>query len=131
MQRYVTKKNSTIFGLIRSLAIVLRHVKRARKAKKGDERDGPRRPFNFTAKRTLPPQTELEQRIFDKMWNVRFGWDWKETDQGKFFFDNKGGSVGERELSKAHTDQFGRAGPLSTNFREAMEIYNFMKEPEP
>jgi hypothetical protein len=106
-------------------------VKRARKARKGAERDRARRPFNFTGQHTFPPQTELEQRTFDKMWNVRFGWDWKETDQGKFFFDNKGNRIKERELSKAHVDQFGRAGPWRNFFREAMEIYSVMKEPEP
>jgi hypothetical protein len=50
-----------------------------RKAKKREERDKAQRPFNFTDQRTLPPQTELEQKIFDKMWNLRLGWNWRET----------------------------------------------------
>lgn len=104
---------------------MLRRVKRARKAKKEEER----RPFNFTGQRTLPPQTKLEQRIFDKMWNVRFGWDWKETDQGKFFFDNEGNGIKEKELSKTHIDQFGRAGPWRNFLREAIDICRSVKEP--
>jgi hypothetical protein len=40
------------------------------------------------------------KRIFDKMWNIKLGWDGKETDRGKFFFDNKGNYIKEKELSK-------------------------------
>jgi hypothetical protein len=128
-QRYVIKKGLDDLSLVRSLAIVWRLVKRARNAKKGEERYKARRPFNFTDQRTLPPQTELEQRIFDKMWNMRLGWDWKDTDQGKLFLDKKGNCIKEKELSKTHFDQFGRSGPWRDFRREAMAIYYSMKEP--
>jgi hypothetical protein len=63
------------------------------------------------------------------MWNIRLGWDWKETDQGKFFFDNKGNCIKEKELSKTHVDRFGLTGSWRDFWREARAIYYSMKEP--
>jgi hypothetical protein len=52
-----------------------------------------------------------------------------ETDQGKLFFDTKGNRIKEKELSKAHFDQFSRTGPWRDFLQEAMAIYYSMKEP--
>lgn len=103
----------------------------AAREKEGEERDRAQRPFNFTDQRTPPSQTELEQRIFDELWNMKLGWDWKETDQGKLFFDKKGNYIEERELSKTHFDQFGLTDPWRDllRLREAMAIFYSMKEP--
>jgi hypothetical protein len=60
------------------------------------------------------------------MWNVRLGWNWTETSQGKFFFENKGHNIKERELSIL-TNSVALA--LGGSFGEkAMAIYCSMKE---
>lgn len=88
-----------------------------------------RQPFNFTGQSILPPQTSLEQKIFDKIWNLQLGWNWMETDQKKLFFDSKGNHIKEKKLFKAYFDKFGRTSPWGDFLREAMAIYYFMKEP--
>ena len=110
-------------------AAVWRIAKRFKKAKKGPERHKARHPFSFRDQITLLPQTSLEQKIFDKMWNLQLGWNWMESAQGKLFFDNEGHNIKERELSKTHLDGFGCTGPWRDFWGEDMAIYYSMKEP--
>jgi hypothetical protein len=53
------------------------------------------------------------------MWNLRLGWNWTETSQGKFFFEIKGHNIKEKELSRTHLDEFGRTDPWREFWRES------------
>lgn len=88
-----------------------------------------RQPFSFPMRRTPPQRTSLEKQVFDKMWNVKPGWNWKETGRGKIFFNNTRTCVEEREMSKKRLETFGDIGPWRDFVEEVEATFHEMKEP--
>lgn len=95
----------------------------------GARQEQARQPFSFPVRRTPPQRTSLEEQVFDKMWNVKPGWNWKETGRGKIFFNNTRTCVEEREMSKKRLETFGDIGPWRPPVEEVEATFREMKEP--
>lgn len=89
-----------------------------------------------TSSTTIPPsnttssrkRTSIEKRVFDKTWNIKTGWFWKDTTHGRVFH-NRTTRIEEKELSKVRLEAFGDTGPWRHFANEAETIFHEVKEP--
>lgn len=82
-------------------------MKKALEIKKKKRQHTGKEVFHFDPNaEILPRQTELDERIFNSLWHLKLGWNWKETSQGKCFFNTEGDQIMEDDLYLEQSRRF-------------------------